>query len=57
MKTMELTNAELEMIAKQRQAEAELEAKKQEAVEVQFSKDKLAADNRVAKIAGEGTLK
>ena len=54
MKTMELTNAELEMIANQRQAEAELEAKKQEAVETLFSKEKLAADSRVAKIVGQG---
>lgn len=54
MKTMELTNAELEMIANQRQAEADLEAKKQEAVETLFSKEKLAADSRVAKIAKEG---
>lgn len=54
MNTIELTPAELELIANQRQAEAELEAKKQEAIEVQFKKDKLAADNRLAKIIGEG---
>lgn len=51
---IELSAAELEMIEKNRQMQAELDAKKEAAMEAEFVKNKQQAQNNVAKKIAEG---